>query len=98
MALQAEVSGSAEAVDLCASGRIVEALSAEHADLVRRLGGARRVELRLRLEFAGGTYRGGVETYYVLEHGRRVALMGVRADVRVRSGPTESPHTLPAAT
>ena len=98
MALQAEVSGSAEAVDLRASGRIVEALSAEHADLVRRLGGARRVELRLRLEFAGGTYRGGVETYYVLERGRRVALMGVRADVRVRSGPTESPHTLPAAT
>src|SRR5215471_11009741 len=56
IALQAVITQSADNVTIRASGRVVEALSPHHADLVRRLGGARRVDLRLSLELAEGVY------------------------------------------
>ena len=69
---------------IAAPGRIVAVLSAAHADLVKRLGGARRVELRAQLRFDGDTYLGGQETYFVVEHGQRVPLLRLSAEVRVR--------------
>jgi hypothetical protein len=98
IALHAQVSLSDQAMTLRAAGRVVAGLSAEHADLVRRLGGARRVDLSVQLDFADGTYAGGVETYHVVERGRRLPLLRVRAEVRVRSARAASPNTSPQAT
>jgi hypothetical protein len=85
-----------------APGRIVAALSPEHAALVRRLGGARRVEMTLRLRFAQtgglGAYLGGEEVYALVERGRRVPLLRLLAEVTVRAPRTASPHTSPAPT
>src|SRR5215207_10094086 len=78
IALHAQVDVTdANLVRLTANGRVVAALSAEHADLVRRLGGAPRVELRAQLRFEGEHYLGGQETYYLLERGQRVPLLRV---------------------
>ena len=81
-----------------APGRIVAGLSAEHADLVSRLGGARRVELQATLRFEGSVYRGGEETYVLVERGQRQPLVRVTADVRPRLSPAPeaSPRTSPA--
>ena len=98
VALHAEVSVSDRAMTLRAQGRVVASLSAEHADLVRRLGGARRVELFVKLEFADGVYAGGEEIYYVVNRGQRLPLLSVRAEVRVRSARGASPRRSPAAT
>src|ERR1700736_31409 len=49
VALHARVEQVADGLRISAPGRIVAALSAEHADLVTRLGGARRVEMWLAL-------------------------------------------------
>src|SRR5262249_51537247 len=57
---------STRTVTLEAPGRMVAALSDEHAALVRRLGGARRVVLTIHLRFnvgASNVYAGGEETY-----------------------------------
>ena len=83
-----------------ASGRIVAALSPEHAALVRRLGGARRVEMTLRLRFSpdSETYLGGEEVYAMVERGQRVPLLRLVADVTVREPRTTSPRTSPAPT
>ena len=97
IALHAHVSLCDTAVTLRAPGRVVAGLSAAHADLVRRLGGARRVELLVTLEFADGVYTGGVEAYHVVERGQRVPLVSVHADVRVRSARAASPNTSPGA-
>jgi hypothetical protein len=97
IALHADVRHSADGMLLRASGRVVAALSSEHADLVRRLGGPRRVELEVRLGFADGHYRGGTETYTVLERGTAAVLLRLEADVRLRSARPASPHTLRAA-
>jgi hypothetical protein len=94
--LHPQVEQADDVMSIVAPGRIVAALSADHADLVARLGGARRVELRAELRFAAGAYRGGQETYYLVERGRRVPLLRLIADVRPRlSGQplAESPRT-----
>jgi hypothetical protein len=75
-----------------APGRVVAAVSAEHADLVKRLGGARRVELQLALRFQEGSYRGGEETYLLVERGQTSVLLRLVADVTARAG---SPRTSP---
>ena len=84
VALHAQVEPAADGLRISAPGRIVAALSAEHADLVARLGGARRVELRITLRFEADVYRGGQETYYLIERGQRLALLQLTADVRPR--------------
>lgn len=88
---------SAAEVTLQVPGRVVAALSVQHADLVRRLGGARRLELRLRLHFNDGTYVGGEEAYSVVTARRPSELLRLSAQVRVRSR-TALPRTSPAAT
>jgi hypothetical protein len=99
IALHADVEHIDAVLRISAPGRIVAGLSAEHADLVARLGGARRVELRATLRFEGLMYRGGDETYYLVERGQRQALLRVSANVRPRLGqrpPEASPRRSPA--
>jgi hypothetical protein len=98
LALHAEVVNDGDVLRISAPGRIVAGLSAEHADLVARLGGARRVELRATLRFEGDVYRGGNETYYLVERGQRQALLRLSADVRPRlkPAPEASPRRSPA--
>ena len=96
VALHAHVEPVADGLHIKAQGRVVAALSAEHADLVARLGGARRVEMRATLRFEGDVYRGGQETYYLVERGQRVPLLRLSADVRPRPVREGSRRTLPA--
>ncbi|HET6317853.1 MAG TPA: hypothetical protein VFG86_15475 [Chloroflexota bacterium] len=84
VALHAHVEVTAAQVRLRASGNILAALSPTHEQLVRRLGGARKVELRARLQFADGRYLGGEEVYAVLERGRRVDVLVLRAALSSR--------------
>jgi hypothetical protein len=93
IALHAQVAVSDRAMTLRAAGRIVAGVSSEHADLVHRLGGARRVELFITLHFADGAYTGGEETYRVVQGARRAAVVSVRAEVRVRPARAGSPRT-----
>ena len=85
LTLHATVSSLQDGLTFRASGRVVAGLSPEHADLVRRLGGARVVELQLKLRFVEGQYVGGDETYVIVERGARVPLLRLSADVRSRS-------------
>jgi hypothetical protein len=80
---------------LVASGRVLAGLSREHAELVAGLGGARRIELRAVLHFAEDQYRGGQETYYLVERGQRLPLLRVSAVLRPRLIQTDavSSHT-----
>jgi hypothetical protein len=93
IALHAQVSLDADGDDagsllIVAPGRIVAALSPEHARLVARLGGARRLELQACLRFdRAQQYRGGRETYYLLERGQRVSLLELSAAVSPRTSP-----------
>jgi hypothetical protein len=96
VALGARVETTADGIRLSAPGRVVAALSAEHADLVSRLGGSRRVEMRAVLHFDGQVYRGGDETYYLVERGRRLALLRLTADVRPRPAREASRRKSPA--
>lgn len=98
VALSARVETTADGIRLSAPGRVVAALSAEHADLVSRLGGSRRVEMRAVLNFEGQVYRGGQETYYLVERGRRLPLLQLSADVRPRPVREGSRRTSPAPT
>jgi hypothetical protein len=99
IALHADVDlAESDVVRLTANGRVVAALSAEHADLVRRLGGAPRVELRAALRFDADRYAGGQETYYLVERGQRVPLLRVNAQVRARPAGEALPRTSPAPT
>lgn len=84
IALHAVVEHEGAVLRISARGRIVAGLSPEHADLVARLGGARRVELHATLRFEGSRYRGGDETYYLVERGQRHTLVRVNADVHPR--------------
>ena len=93
IALHASTTVDGERVVITAPGRIVAGVSAEHADLVKRLGGARRVELRLTLRFKNDAYRGGDETYLLVEHGQSRQLLRLAAEVTVRAA---SPRTSPA--
>jgi hypothetical protein len=98
VALHAQIDTEPDVLRIIAPGRIVAALSPEHADLVSRLGGARRVELRATLRFDRDRYVGGQETYYLVERGQRVALVRLTAEVRGRSAAarTASRRTWPA--
>jgi hypothetical protein len=97
VALHAQVEDLGPELRIVAPGRIVAGLSAEHADLVKRLGGARRVELRTTLLFREAAYIGGHEVYYLLERGQRAPLLQISADVRPRlTTDAASPHTSPA--
>ena len=91
VALGAQVQTMRDSVQLRASGRALAALSAQHADLVRRLGGAERVEMRATLRFAGEQYRGGEELYAVGGGPRAQPLLRLMATVR-----SASPRTSPA--
>jgi hypothetical protein len=94
--LHAQARFAGDDVLLQAPGRIVAALSSDHAALVRRLGGARRVEMALRLRFIENAYVGGEETYSLVERGRRVPLLRLTAVVSLRQPRTASPRTSPA--
>jgi hypothetical protein len=93
IALHAYIDGSDHELRISAPGRIVAALSGEHADLVARLGGARRVEVEAILRFTGHEYRGGQETYYVVAHGQRAPLLRLAAELQLRQARTELPRT-----
>jgi len=95
IALHATVERENAVLRISAPGRIVAGLSAEHADLVARLGGARRVELQATLRFEGSVYRGGDETYFLIERGQRQVLVRVNADVHphLSPSPEASPRT-----
>jgi hypothetical protein len=95
IALHARVDQRPDGLRISAPGRIVAALSPGHADLVARLGGARRVELQATLRFEAEGYRGGAEIYYLVERGKRVALLRLTADVRPRRAPEASPRRSP---
>jgi hypothetical protein len=98
VALHAQVDAEAETLRITAPGRVVASLSPEHADLVARLGGVRRVELRAVLRFDKDTYLGGQETYYLVERGQRIALLRLTAEVhrRTESLRVKSRRTSPA--
>jgi hypothetical protein len=99
IALHARVEQAADGLHISAPGRVVAGLSVEHADLVARVGGARRVEMRATLRFEGQVYRGGQETYYLLDRGQRLALLRLTADVRPREAVrAASRHKSPAPT
>lgn len=84
VALHADVRQHADRVELRAPGRVLEAVSAEHRELVAGVGGPARVQFRATLRFRDGRYMGGEEVYSV---GTDVLL---RLTARVRSG---SPRT-----
>lgn len=88
---------SAAEVTLQVPGRVVAALGAQHAELVRRLGGARRIELLINLSFDAATYLGGTETYSLVQRRKPSPLLRLSAQVRVRSR-TALPRTSPAPT
>jgi hypothetical protein len=96
VASRAQIRFAGNEVMLQAPGRTVATLSSDHAALVRRLGGARRIEMTLRLRFVDETYVGGEETYSLIERGRRVPLLRLTAEVKVRTPRAASPRTSPA--
>ena len=84
-------------VDLKVPGRVVAALTRQHAELVRSLGGARRIELLMHLRFDNATYVGGEEAYSVVTARRPTELLRLTAKVRLRAH-TALPRTSPAPT
>jgi hypothetical protein len=96
--LRAHVSSRYGDVTLDAPGRVVSALSDEHAAIVRRLGGSRRIALSIRLHFTDGAYVGGEETYALVDKGRPNPLLRLTAQITVRTPRTASPRTSPAPT
>jgi hypothetical protein len=94
--LRATITTHDQDIRMEAKGHAVAALSAEHAALVRRLGGARRIALTLTLRFQGNTYLGGDETYWLVERGQRSPLLRLSAEVQLRQARAASPHTSPA--
>jgi len=98
LALHAQTAPTQHGVRINAPGRVVAGLSAVHTDLVSRLGGARRIQLEVDLRFAGEQYRGGRETYFLAEHGRRVPLLRVTAEVRLRRAHAASRRMSPVRT
>jgi hypothetical protein len=91
--LHAKIELSHDSLVVEAPGRVVAGLSPEHAALVRQLGGARRVAMLVRLLFAADEYRGGTETFHVVERGQRTQLLRIQAEVRVRPAREASRHT-----
>jgi hypothetical protein len=85
LALHAQATQASGEVRLRASGRVVAALSDTHRDLVAQLGGPERVEMRARLRFGAGVYRGGEETYSVVDSGRRLDVVRLKVSVSQRA-------------
>jgi hypothetical protein len=98
LALHAQPELTANELRIQAPGRTVSSLSAEHADLVARMGGARRLVLRIRLRFEASAYIGGEETYEVVGQGRSAPLLRLVAEVKPRAKLPASPRTSPAPT
>ena len=73
------------------TGRIVAGLSEEHAELVRQLGGARRLALRATLRVADGVYQGGEEVYEVIQRGVHAPLLRLQVRVARPASPRTSP-------
>jgi hypothetical protein len=96
IALHAQATAAGGELRLRASGRIVAALSETHRDLVAQLGGPARVEMHARLRFGGGLYRGGQETYSVLDSGRRLDVVQLKVSVSPRAAQPAPPRTSPA--
>jgi hypothetical protein len=96
IALHARAQVTPDRLTLEVPGRVVASLSDDHAKLVRQLGGARRMELAVRLLFVDGAYRTGSETFALIEHGQRVPLLTVAAEIRARTA--ASPRTSPLPT
>jgi hypothetical protein len=96
VSLRAQTRFAGDDLLIQAPGRMVAALSREHAALVRRLGGARRVEMTLHLRFVDDAYVGGEEVYSLVERSRHVPLLRLMAEVAVRTPRTGSPRTSPA--
>jgi hypothetical protein len=95
LALHAETRIEGNELQLQAPGRSVAALSPEHTELVRRMGGARRIVLRARLRFPNREYRGGDEIYEIQGQVGSAALVRLEAAVSPRRA---SPQTSPAPT
>jgi hypothetical protein len=98
IALHADTAVKDNQLVLHVPGRTVAALSPEHAELVARMGGARRITLNARLQFENDTYRGGEEAYVITGQGRSAPLLRLIADVKPRSAQTASQRTSPAPT
>jgi hypothetical protein len=96
IALHARAHVSADGLMLEVPGRIVASLSDDHEKLVRQLGGARRIELTVRLSFTSGAYRTGSETFALVERGQRAPLLTLTAEIRSRTAAL--PRTSPAPT
>jgi hypothetical protein len=84
IALHASLDLGDKQVLLRADGKVLEALSPAHRQVVAQLGGASRVELRARLQFVDGRYTGGEERFAVLERGRRVEVLLLNVAVSSR--------------
>jgi len=96
--LHAKATVAADTVILEAAGRVVAGLSEEHAALVRRLGGARKVTLTITLRFKANNYMGGEETYALVDRGRATPLLHLEAQVELRRARAASPRTSPVPT
>lgn len=86
VALHARVNSTPNRLSLIAPGRILAALSPDHADLVQRMGGPRRLEIEIRLQFAEDDYLGGDETYWLVDATRRHPLLQLSVRLQVRKG------------
>lgn len=86
IALHAHVDACADGFAVIAPGRVLSALSTDHADLVRRLGGPRHVEFVAHLRFDQEDYVGGDETYWLLARGQRTPLLRLTVVIRLRKG------------
>jgi hypothetical protein len=95
LALHATATVERSTLTLQAPGRTVAALSPAHAELVSRLGGARRIALTARLRFPNGSYTGGEEAYQVVHQGKTIPLLRLTAEVRPKAA---SPRTSPVPT
>lgn len=100
--LGAKAHVTADEVRVQAPGRTVAALSDQHAALVRQLGGARRVEMSLRLRLVDSVYVGGEEIYALVDaargrgRGRPIPLLRITAEVSLRPARAASPRRSPA--
>jgi hypothetical protein len=93
VALHGSIESGRDVLRLRAPGQVVAGLSPRHAELVARLGGTRRVALQADLRFTDGVYAGGEEAYTLIERGRPVVLVRIRALVRPRVAGPASPRT-----
>ena len=92
VALHAQVSEAPGELRIDVPGRIVAGLSEEHAELVKQLGGARRLAMRAMLRLADdGVYQGGEEVYDVIQRGVHAPLLRLQVRVARPASPRTSP-------